>query len=68
MTAGQIGEGGGQSGADAVGFEVGRDGGVVEQAAARAGAVVPAVLSDRGRQPGQLGNLVPGRLRVVGRS
>ena len=66
VAAGQVGQGGGQARADAVGLEVGRDGGVVEGAAAGAGAEVPAILGDFRRQPGQFGHLVPGRLRVVG--
>src|SRR5207237_9126351 len=66
VAAGQVAESGGQAGADAVGLEVVGDGGVVDLAAAGAGAEVPLVLGDLGGHRGQLGDLVPGRLGVKG--
>ena len=47
-------------------LESGGDGGVIEGAAVRAGAEVAPVLGHRGGQRGQFGDLVPGRLGVVG--
>src|SRR5262249_58220612 len=65
--AGQEGEGGGQPGADAVVLEFGWGGGVVAGAAAGAGAEMAALLGDLGRRLGQLADLVPGGLGIVGR-
>jgi hypothetical protein len=66
VTADQVGEGGGQTGAEAVPAEVGGDGGVRDGLAGGAGTGVPLVLGDVGRQLGQLGDLMPRRLGVVG--
>src|SRR5262249_57481368 len=65
VAGGEITQGGGQPGADAVSLEVLRDGGVVELATAGAGSVVPLVFGDERRQLGQLRDLMPGGLGVV---
>ena len=67
VAAGEVAQGGDQPRTDAVDLEVLRDGGVVESAAAGAGPIVPLVFGDLRRQPGQLRDLMPGRLGVVRR-
>jgi hypothetical protein len=66
VAAAQIRQGGGEARTDAVRLELGRYGGVVEGAAAGAGAEVTAVLGDLGGQRRHLGDLVPSGLGVVG--
>jgi hypothetical protein len=53
-------------GAEAVPAQVGRDGGVADGLAGRAGAGVSLVFRDVGCQLGQLGDLMPGRFGVIG--
>ena len=49
-----------------MGPDLGGDGRLVELAAARAGPGVGPVLGDDGGEPGQLGDLMPGGLGVIG--
>jgi len=66
VTPGEVGQRGGQARADAVGLAAAGDRGVVERAAARAGAEVALVLGDLRGHLRQFGDLMPGRLGVAG--
>jgi site-specific DNA recombinase len=66
VAADQVRQHRGQAGPDAVGADLGREGGPRDGTAAGTGAGVPLILGDPGGQPGQLRDLVARRRRVVG--
>ena len=66
MGADQVGQQSGQPRADAVSSDVGGDGGAGDFAAAGTGAGVPLVFNDASSHGGQFGDLMPGRLGIVG--
>ena len=67
MTAAQVRHHRGQAWPDDMGANLRWDLATIEVATARAGACVSLVFGDVGRQLGEFGNLMPGRLGVTGR-
>ena len=65
MTAAEVRHHRGQARPDDMGADLRGDRGTIEVATAGAGARVPLVLGDDGRQLGEFGDLMPGRLGVA---